>query len=40
MHTPVGLAHAVLHVSFPNELLILEALLSLCVVRWMECQGF
>jgi hypothetical protein len=35
----VGEAHALLQLSFPTESLILEALLALAVVRWVDWQG-
>jgi hypothetical protein len=34
--TPVGEAHAVLHLTFDHELLILELIVALCLARWVD----
>jgi hypothetical protein len=37
--TPVGPSHAVLQYAFNNDLLLLEALLALCLNRWIDWCG-
>ncbi|KIK59837.1 hypothetical protein GYMLUDRAFT_44305 [Collybiopsis luxurians FD-317 M1] len=41
MHTPtvVGPSHALLQYQFSHDLLLLEALLSLCLFRWIDLHG-
>jgi hypothetical protein len=39
VETPVGNAHAVLHLTFENELLVLETVLALCLARWVNLQN-
>ncbi len=37
--TPVGPSHALLQCSFDDEALLLDALLALCLNRWIDWQG-
>jgi hypothetical protein len=39
VETPVGNTHAVLHLTFENELLVLETVLALCLARWVNLQN-
>lgn len=37
--TPVGPSHGVLHYTFSHDILLLEALLALCLNRWIDWRG-
>ncbi|KAJ8078706.1 hypothetical protein PM082_012989 [Marasmius tenuissimus] len=37
--TAVGTSHGLLQYRFTNDMLLLESLLSLCVIRWIDLQG-
>ncbi|KAG7092395.1 hypothetical protein E1B28_008752 [Marasmius oreades] len=37
--TAVGTSHGLLQYRFTNDILLLESLLSLCLIRWIDLHG-